>query len=540
MPASLQSLPTELVERTVVLLDTNEVGFLRLTCRELRDKASQGSYLALFTHRSVDLTETGLKGLVNALNTSTLARQLRCLTLVGVWYSLSANEGIAPPKPPGKWAPPTQASAHARTCHNGPARHKKKPASVVTQDRRDWAQLRLLKAKHQYHAENGRYLEMLTDAFAAVKELAVGRGLESLKLGIMVQTWLDFRNTPDALRHTCAPEDISFLFATALDAVAASGLPIIHFDAFSDNRQCSLSLKELAAYLTRSSPSVSLAAFGSQLQSLAISFTAPFEGLMSSCCECNERRYRRQGAAPPTCHIHGFDFTDAETSCTYSHSLAALLALCPNLQNLHLHCYERSKPDSDEDPDTSTFTHLASKLTLRNLQTCTLRGLALPESALLTFLRRHIHLRSLTLDNLNLTRPGRWSRILTHIQTHQTNLTHLSLTSLYEAAHRDPLPNNNNATTNNTAFFPGIPPPPLDRTDTLLNSLLGWRVLNDPPPAHGIALSGRFGNNSLLLTGAWVQRAEVRYAAIGYANVKAKVEMVWEEERMREFGPPLV
>lgn len=536
MPASLQSLPIELIERVVVLLQISEVSTLRLVCSELRDKASQGCYLALFTHRNVDLTEPGLDGLTNALNTSELARKLRNLTLIGLCYAPQID-GKWVPKAIGSWEPPTQTFWSRKHCPSKQTRRKKSKKKLpedLLQHRKDLADLKLLQAKHHWNVENGRYVDLLKAVFVAIKEKTVGHGLESLKLSFMVQTWLDFRNTPDALQWRCASSEGALLLSTTLDALAGSQLPVKHFDAFSAARQCNIALTELAAYLKRNSP-ISIRPFGSQVQSLAINFTpAPLEGTdLLTCCECNNRRFRRPNV-PAICHFHQFEFEDEnDSSCAYTNSLALLLSNFTNLVTLHLHEYEAA--GLSENP-TATFDHLSSTLTLPKLRHCTLRGLNVPDTALLTFLRHHPHLHTLYLDNINLTQ-GRWTRILSDLQSKLPNLTLLTLHDLYEPKRRDPLPNNAAANNPTAIGFVPVPIIPLggQQTETLLNSLLGWRVTNDPEGE--VEVGGKFGKNRLVLKGVWVQKCEVAYAPIGYANVREKVEARWEGERCREFGP---
>ena len=114
-----------------------------------------------------------------------------------------------------------------------------------------------------------------------------------------------------------------------------------------------------------------------------------------------------------------------------------------------------------------------------------------------------------------------------------------------EPKRHDPLPTTVAANNATQGLLPVILPPTMQQ-DTLLNSLLGWRVTNlpgdddDDENDEGVEIKGKFGKNCLVLNGRWVQKAEVGYAPIGYANVKEKVEARWESDRSREFGPPMV
>lgn len=90
--ATLAALPIELVENIVTNLDLRDVSSLRLTCREIGNKASQLSFAALFVNQDVKLTTRALKDFVVITSQGQLGYLLQNLTLTGI----ASNEPTTP------------------------------------------------------------------------------------------------------------------------------------------------------------------------------------------------------------------------------------------------------------------------------------------------------------------------------------------------------------------------------------------------------------------------------------------------------------
>ncbi|OQO06129.1 hypothetical protein B0A48_08717 [Cryoendolithus antarcticus] len=208
MMASLVALPIELVERVVTSLETEETGILRLVCHELCDKASRGTYLKLFTDRSVDVTQDGLNALKEALAGDGLPRQLRNLTLVAVVYHPRMERMRSPATSPDAWSPAAQTMLHRGDC---PGKFKQSHSDRRFAARREVAELRLQQARHQYNVETGVYVELLALAFESIKSTCSKDGLASLVLSVAVQTSKRLRFVPDAMDlRAAASEDCKF------------------------------------------------------------------------------------------------------------------------------------------------------------------------------------------------------------------------------------------------------------------------------------------------------------------------------------------
>lgn len=575
MAAGLPTLPIELVERIVAYLKTKEVGSVRLTCRELRDKASQGSYLTLFTNRNVDLTESSLASLTNTLEADIpLARKLRDLTLTAVCYDPSQTDGPRTTYFDDFYKPPFQAMLHKEAC-----RSKKKftKSDKRFSSRLELATLRLQQAKHQWNVEKGLYPDLLSSAFAAIKNHCVHGELACLRLTAAVVTSTTTRYTPDAHDYKMTSSEESFLLATALDALVKTGLEVKLLDVFSKTRLCSVTCAELASYLTHK-PISRLRPVGVRVQefSLRYSRTSINSGRGSNnsdvyCCNCNTRRFR-QPDGDNLCHVHRHPFLDEDDSnCTFETSLGKFLALFPSLTNLHLHEWEVKWHDSDSDPNTTAFTTFSQTAHFPYLRSLSLHGTNLTESTLLALLAKLPNLTHLTLNHINLT-TGVFSKILTFLRggsssssskdpspTSPTPLTRLHLKDIFERKRADALNPSNPTTLNHNHLHPPPPPPPLPPgplfpppppppaiasphtlSETYLNTLLAFRL---PKSATATAskeevfLGGCFGCNEVLLRGAWVRKAELAYAFVGHRGDRVRVEGRWDRERGREFGP---
>lgn len=354
MTASLEALPVELIERVVTSLETEEAGVLRLVCRELRDKASQGVYLNLFTDRSVDVTGDGLAALTEALSRNGLPRQLRNLTLVAVVYNPRTERMRSPASSSDGWSPASQSMLHREDC---PRKFKLATADRRFAARREVAELRLQQAKHQFNVETGAYFDLLASTFESLKAKCAKAGLDSLTLTVAVQTSKKLRFSPDAMELRYAATEESQLLAVTMHAITTTHLPIKHFDIFSKTRMCSIASTELAAWLNNT-PASSLRSFGRQLSSLSISYSRVMSmaNASSSCCNCRGRRFplfRGATESAQICHNHGCKFKGAgDEDCEYESSVASFISNFSNLVSLDLHEYQTEWVSEEEDIHT--------------------------------------------------------------------------------------------------------------------------------------------------------------------------------------------
>ncbi|OQO04383.1 hypothetical protein B0A48_10994 [Cryoendolithus antarcticus] len=559
MTASLVALPIELVERVVTSLETEETGILRLVCHELCDKASRGTYLKLFTDRSVDVTEDGLNALTKALAGDGLPRQLRNLTLVAVVFHPRMERMRSPATSPDAWSPAAQTMLHREDC---PSKFKQSHSDRRFAARREVAELRLQQARHQYNVEAGVYVDLLVLAFESIKTTCSNGGLASLVLSVAVQTSKRLRFAPDAMDLRAAASEESHLLALAMQSLMTSHLPVKHFDLFSKTRLCSIACTELAAWLNVT-PTSSLRSFGRQLSSLSISYCRLTSNcnLRAVCCNCNGRQYRASGSSR-ICHNHNCKFDEEDDEqCGYESSLASFLSNFPSLKTLDLHEYQTDWASGDaEDCSTLMFDHFSERAQLPMLEQLTLRGMNTTEESLLRFLSKLPVLNRLEMTHVNLS-EGIWMPIFDYVKD-KTKAQYLELTDLFQGKHGESLNGQGNGPggggNNNNPFGPpGMPPPPPPpppgmfnhsytpyshgsysnavQTETYVNSLLSFRALS--VPKNECKIDGCFGTNRVLLKGMWVSKAVLSYTTFSHSSLKAKIESRWDRERMREYGP---
>lgn len=83
-PSPLETLTIELVELVVALLDRTDIAALRLTCRSIETKVSQGRFTTFFKQRNVPLETRALQDLADGTSQGHLTCRLQNCTLTGV------------------------------------------------------------------------------------------------------------------------------------------------------------------------------------------------------------------------------------------------------------------------------------------------------------------------------------------------------------------------------------------------------------------------------------------------------------------------
>lgn len=545
MAPSLEQLPVELIERLVSLLTIEDVGKLRLVSRELRSKASQGSYLSCFTTRSVDLTKKSIESLIGILSDDNLSRKLKHLTITGIIYDPQNANGLGVPFRGDSWEPLLLSTVPKGYCF---AEAKGIAETNEHRDeRRRVAKLLLERAEHQLNVECDVYPDLLKRAFLNVKSYCGDGVLDTLRLDCMVEAGLDERydlGVTDSRSNISA--HASYIFTTTIQALAATSLPVKHIDVFSSTRYCSLACTELAALVGRS-PANFLRPVASGLHSLSLSFSrladSEAQGASSVvCCDCNSRRLRRSDTEV-FCHHHHSKFEeDDDNHCTSEGSLASFLAKFSFLESLELHQYEIERPNDRYNP--VAFELITREVRLPKLRKCTLRGINADDKNLLAFLRAHPDLQHLDLRHVNLN-EGQWQPVFAHIKTHMGKLQTLNMEDLYEHKRADNVPMPSvppsmlppppGLMLNGLGHMPP-PPPPQINVETYLNTLITFRVLNIPDDQ--VVNSGIFKTNKTKITGPWIAKADILYGFVSHAANKWKAEKRWDRERMREYGPP--
>ncbi|KAI1455546.1 hypothetical protein F4805DRAFT_435908, partial [Annulohypoxylon moriforme] len=84
MRASFEALPIEVVEQIVTLLDLQSIASLRLTCHNIKSKASQGCFAKFFIKRDIKLTPRTLQDVLQLTSHDYFGGLLRDCTITGL------------------------------------------------------------------------------------------------------------------------------------------------------------------------------------------------------------------------------------------------------------------------------------------------------------------------------------------------------------------------------------------------------------------------------------------------------------------------
>ncbi|KAL9093955.1 MAG: hypothetical protein Q9165_003878 [Trypethelium subeluteriae] len=84
MTSLFEALPIELTEYIVTFVELRDVATLRLTSRDIKNKASQGCFTAFFKNKNVVLTTKMLQEMVHMTSQGRLGRLLQCCTVSGI------------------------------------------------------------------------------------------------------------------------------------------------------------------------------------------------------------------------------------------------------------------------------------------------------------------------------------------------------------------------------------------------------------------------------------------------------------------------
>lgn len=545
--ATLAALPIELVERVVNLLTIEEIGELRLVSRELRAKASQGSYLSYFISHNVDLNETSLRTLASILEEDNLSRRLRHLTITALVYDDHGDKSPISPFSPD-WDPPLLSSRPKNFCTS------EAKGMAALQERREerqrQAKINLRRAQHEVNVECDIYRALVQHAFMNIKLYCKDGILETLRMGCRV----DAGNGPrlelsdkDA-RFNYLSAHTAYLFSITMDGLLTSRLTVHNLDIFSRTRHCSLACTQLSPYLAHTNRNT-LQSVTASVKTLAMSFSRLTESetqrTRDMCCTCNKRKTRQTGDKM-TCHKHLAFFDDEDDIyCQSESSLTAFLKLFTNVQELDIRQYEIERSGDKWNP--IAFDEVSEKVRLPGLQKLTLRGVNADEKSLLLFVSAHKQLQSLDIRHVNL-KDGQWQAIFTMIRTAMPQLNKLTLEDLFENKRADTV-----TVPSTTGQFIHVPPPPppilhfgagvvpppppaaTSQADTFLNTLLNFRVMNVPTEVYTSA--GHFKNNKITINGPSIAKADILYGFVSHAVDKWKIEKKWMAEQTREYGP---
>ena len=374
MKSPLQALPIELIECIVTFLELCDISSLHLTCRTLEDKASQGSFIEIFKHKTVELTTRTLQDMVRVTN---LGRRLGCFlqhcTITGIIRRYDDT------------------TTTLAVADEGPTEH--------------------------YHLQR-----LLTEAFRNLKQQhGPNGGLASLcfRVAVHIEDAADGELTttePAEFRSWRAVwEAARQTFNVTMAALNESQLRVDeHLDVFGTLKGCSLACD---TFLAIAQESAARRVFASSKR-LTVSLSAPplppkpemeYESEEEELVI--ETEFQTQSGRP---HLILQD-------------IMQVLRIMPELKSLKLHWYNLGVQASAS-PTTSSATPWETNVSsapTTGLKECSLHGIHVSESHLLQFIKA-VHPTSLTLTYIRLT-SGTYDPIFKYLTDLDTPITYIYL-----------------------------------------------------------------------------------------------------------------
>lgn len=383
---SLQSLPPELTERVVVLLDIPDISSLRLTNKCLASKTAQKYLKARFRTKTVELTEQRLCSFVAMTASGGLGCLLQDLTLVAQVYNpLELTTRLEE-----KDAKVAKLDDDGQFVGLG---FRDLTEEELRQTRLDREVLQTRRAEQVDLQRHRRDVELLGQALANLAE----HGASLRMLRTEVEIYKDDTTTPllplfggDWKPIWAAAASVSH---TLFAALAACDLPVQSLDLFNSSRmlRCSLSCNEL------NNVDFSSGGLGSSLgQLVKLSLSISEE-------------------------------TTQESNCA---GLRCLLRTCPNIRKLDLAHFSLDYVAYADTQCGRILTALGES-SLPRLQDLSLQGFTITENELYTTLQGFRTLRSLLLRYIKLTN-GTFKRILDYC-TMEAAMEQLELDSLFQS-----------------------------------------------------------------------------------------------------------
>lgn len=344
----LANLPTEIIECICCYLSRDRVLKLRLSCRELAAKASQGQFRRYFRKKSIQLNDHQLQTFADVTRDGKLGCLLEELTIdgraddVAIW-PLFPREHVS---------------------------------------------------------------ELLREAFRNLKASSRSRKRLSINIGVKTTHMEGFDHR---LRYDIAKQ----IFATTMQALSESGLPITMLDLFGTHGDCSIPFDAFVLLFTLHGLSNSL----STLRQLKVRITQGEEAFAHENVTMGFR-YR--------------DETTTRLAKVYVRCMAHFLELMPRLSVFDVHFHRPCSGSAAGTIEKHFLDAVHQSLQAAPLTSIILRGLYLSEETLLTFLRQHSpSMHEVILREIKL-HTGTFRSIVEHLTRSATGLAHLDLKDLFD------------------------------------------------------------------------------------------------------------
>lgn len=423
--SSLCQLPPELFQFVLEYLGDAEISWLRLTCKNLRDRTHH-RFRSRFACRQTDLSAISLQRLIDISSHEQFGSAVETVTVVAVLYDALYLHGLmdyAPPSPSEtSYNPSERRSRRIPGDRRGPGilGIQELTASEVAQVR--WEQSLLSQLEAEQHGPKVREVRtgyvnryrpvrpndvaeeeeksrlcrtMLTIAFCQL-----GR-LQSLILEAAVYKVAAVR----LAAYKCTDSNVmwekaSYVFHEVMTAMAESRMTVEQLSIYSGPRGCSVSsdmIHEVVSLWKDQDREKALAAV--KVLALCVSDPTRITG--------------------PEIHHYS--------------SIAGFLALCRNVEELEIHVYRMERLSSKFE---DVFEAVTKEVRFPSLLTCTLKGLQLRATDLIQFLQNNSKLANLKLQYITLKHDmtlneGNWNDIFSYCSNRVGGLETLSIQRLY-------------------------------------------------------------------------------------------------------------
>ena len=428
LASSLCQLPPELFDNVLEYLGDAETSWLRLTCKNLRDRTHH-RFRSRFTCRQTDLSANSLQRLIDISSHEKFGSAVKSVTIVAVVYDTAYLHGLAEcrqPTPEGTSYNLARTPSRPRVGYGTPDGSGNKELTESEAAQMRWEQSLLSQHEAEQHGPKVRELQlrygishrpvgrndvaeeeektrmcrtMLTIAFCQL-----GR-LKSLTLEAAVYKVTAVR----LAAYKCTNPNVmwkkaSYVFHEVMTAIAESRMTVDQLSIYGGPWGCSVStdmIHEVVSFWRDQDREKALAA----VKTLAL-WVSAWEAY-------DESGYPAKRKSVPTVHHH--------------RSLAGFLALCPNVEELEIHAYTMGSNLSGLE---NAFESVTEEVRFSSLLSCTLGGLQLREIDLIQFLQDNRKLANLKLQSVTL-KQGDWYNFFDYFSNRVVELEMLSVQRLY-------------------------------------------------------------------------------------------------------------
>lgn len=379
MSATLVDAPPEIVELIVHHLGIVEIGYLRLTCRLLRAKASLHRFRKFFQHKQTDLSLGSLQTLIDITEHQEFGPLLQSITVVAVFYDLGALEELIDNQGRQLSALGLDDQDQDPILAETAAALMQWEHSNVQKLSTQLDQLKQMKSAQACARDSNSDLNMLAAAFRRMKALR----MLTFEAAVCQDTE---RRLPARCRRNWAPvwQVASRVYLLTMMALAASGLPVEQMSIYGGQWGCSI--------LT---PTMFHDSLPSDIADLGIVFA-------------NLRKISLSISSLHPSMNQGFFGLEKYTRADSIAAPARLLRLAPQLEELDLHLFRLT-----QELDSEKMFAAVAKAVARHfsqLRKCLLRGLWVSAKSLKQFIHHSPRLEQLELRQIELTR-GTWRTV---------------------------------------------------------------------------------------------------------------------------------